>query len=170
MSERTHDGESHTKCANLVAEPLNTPPAIASPMVCYALRLGPGEEIFSTLMKFVDENQLDSAFIVTCVGSVTRAKIRLAHATAEETNKILELDDKFEIVSLVGTLSAGGHLHISLSDRKGAVIGGHVLGDLKVFTTAEIVIGQLSSTVFTREMDTRTGFGELVIKQRKREK
>ena len=46
--------------------------------------------------------------------------------------RIHTIDQHFEIVSLVGTLSHTGehHLHMSLSDAEGHVIGGHVMGDL----------------------------------------
>ncbi len=77
--------------------------------------------------------------------------------------QVLALEGKYEIVSLVGTLSDGGHLHASLADDKGCVVGGHVLGEMVVFTTAEVVIGECSQLMFNREMDTRTGFHELVI-------
>ena len=73
-----------------------------------------------------------------------------------------------EIVSLVGTLSSvgGHHLHISLSDKDGRVIGGHVFGELKVFTTAEVVLGECVDLVFDRDYDQQSGFNELVVKQR----
>jgi len=44
------------------------------------------------------------------------------------------------------------------------VIGGHIIGGLYVFTTAEIVIGECSDLTFTREHDDSTGFLELVVK------
>ena len=49
---------------------------------------------------------------------------------------------KFEIVSLTGTLSAGGshHLHVAIADSTGAVFGGHLLAGCVVRTTAEIVL------------------------------
>lgn len=76
----------------------------------------------------------------------------------------MHLSGRFEIVSLVGTLNSDAHLHISLSDGEGQTVGGHVLGDLEVFTTAEVVIGEAVDLQFTREMDERTGFPELVVK------
>ena len=77
---------------------------------------------------------------------------------------MIELNDRHEIVSLVGTLSDGnGHLHVSLSNAKGSVVGGHVVGDLVVFTTAEVVIGECEQITFKREMDQRTGFPELTV-------
>lgn len=78
----------------------------------------------------------------------------------------MSLDGKFEIVSLVGTLSAGGHLHASLANDRGEVLGGHVLGEMVVYTTAEVVIGECSDLVYSRELDKRTGFKELVVSPR----
>lgn len=80
--------------------------------------------------------------------------------------QIIELNQQHEIVSLVGTLSAGGHLHVALSDAQGRVIGGHVMGDMVVFTTAEIVVGDCSDLVFSRHFDSCTGFPELAIECR----
>ena len=74
------------------------------------------------------------------------------------------MNDRHEIVSLVGTLSDGNsHLHVSLSDAKGGVVGGHVVGNMVMFTTAEVVIGECEQITFKREMDQRTGFPELTV-------
>ena len=59
---------------------------VPSTLKCYALRLGPGEEIKSCLLEFVKLHNLQAAFILTCAGSVQKAKIRLANATATDTN------------------------------------------------------------------------------------
>ncbi|XP_039384320.1 bifunctional protein GlmU-like isoform X2 [Mauremys reevesii] len=132
----------------------------------YALRLGPGEDIVTSLLQFVEDKKLKAPFVMTCVGSITKATLRLANATASNTNQIIHLNERFEIVSLVGTLNKAPHLHICLSDKDGKTVGGHVISDLEVFTTAEIVIGECTGLQFTREMDDRTGFPELVISSR----
>ena len=80
--------------------------------------------------------------------------------------QIIEVKGKHEIVSLVGTLADGGHLHASLSDKDGHVVGGHVMGNMEVFTTAEVVIGNCDMLSFTREMDDATGFDELVVTEK----
>lgn len=41
-----------------------------------------------------------------------------------------------------------------------------MLGDLEVFTTAEVVVGEAVDLQFTREMDDKTGFPELVVQTR----
>lgn len=80
---------------------------------------------------------------------------------------IKELEGPFEIVSLVGTLCGDeGHLHIALSDKEGHMVGGHVVSDLIIFTTAEVVIGECTDVEFVREFDPKSGFAELVIKNR----
>ena len=81
-------------------------------------------------------------------------------------SQIVDLKAYYEIVSLVGTLSDSGHLHVSLSDKDGGVIGGHVMGDMIVFTTAEVMIGVCPDMHFERKMDERTGFPELTIRSK----
>ncbi|KAK6181401.1 hypothetical protein SNE40_009257 [Patella caerulea] len=132
-------------------------------MQCYPIRLHPGQEIRQCLLDFIKEHGLKAAFIITCVGSVTQARLRMASG-----QEIKDLKGPFEIVSLVGTLSGGegGHLHISLSDTEGNVIGGHVIGNLTVFTTAEVMIGECEEAIFIRQDDAETGFDELVVQKR----
>ena len=73
-------------------------------------------------------------------------------------------ESTFEIVSLVGTLEAGnGHLHISISDAEGKVLGGHLKMGSLIGMTAEIVIAELEGTSFKRVLDEETGFEELVV-------
>ncbi|XP_029281533.1 uncharacterized protein LOC115003760 [Cottoperca gobio] len=134
-----------------------------SSLQVHAVRFGPGEELLESLQTFVEEKRLRAPFIITCVGSVTKATLRLANATATNTNEVIHLSGQFEIVSLVGTLNRDAHVHICLSDGEGRTVGGHVLGDLEVFTTAEVVVGEAVDLQFTREMDERTGFPELLV-------
>lgn len=84
--------------------------------------------------------------------------------------QVLHLSGRFEIVSLVGTLNQDAHLHICLSDVEGRTVGGHALGDLEVFTTAEVVVGEALDLQFTRETDVGTGFPELVVRPRSQSK
>ena len=73
-------------------------------------------------------------------------------------------NQRFEIVSLVGTFSRDGscHLHASLSDGEGMTIGGHLVDGI-VFTTVEVVLGTASGIDFHRVRDDETGFGELRV-------
>ena len=73
----------------------------------------------------------------------------------------------FEIVSLVGTFAVndgGKHLHMSVSDSEGTVIGGHVISG-RVFTTLELVLGTIQGVTFVREIDEQTGYLELTVRK-----
>ncbi len=108
---------------------------------------------------FVKEHDIKAGVIVSCVGSLKKAVLRMAGA---ETVKTYE--GVFEIVSLVGTVEVGNrHLHIAISDKEGNVFGGHLKEGSIVETTAEVVIGELEDTKFTRKLDPETGFDELVV-------
>jgi predicted DNA-binding protein with PD1-like motif len=132
----------------------------------YALRLKPNQDLRAELERFVSENRLSAGFILTAVGSLKETRIRLA----DQSDSTM-FEGKFEIVSLVGTLSRDGvHLHISLADEKGRTIGGHLTEGCKIYTTAEIVIGATDEIIFTRETDAETTFKELKIRSSKRQK
>lgn len=128
-------------------------------MDVYALRLHPGQDLRHELEAFTREKNLEAGFVVTCVGSLQRLNLRPANQQAPLTRV-----GKFEIVSLVGTLSPDGpHLHIAVSDSTGATLGGHLLEGNEIFTTAEIVVGSAHNLRFRRETDPQTTFKELKI-------
>merc|ERR1712233_146115 len=143
-------------------------PPCPSSLTVHPLRLHPGTELKSALMKYVKDNSLVAPFIMTCCGSLTRATIRFAsHTPADGNNKVQTFDEHFEICSLVGTLSGeGGHLHTVLGRADGSTLSGHVVGDMVVFTTAEVVIGECRDAVFTRPHDIHTGFDELKVERK----
>ncbi|GAB4460668.1 MAG: DNA-binding protein [Elainellaceae cyanobacterium] len=128
-------------------------------MTAIALRLLPQQDLKAELGALAIAQELEAACIITCVGSLTRAVLRLA-GQSEPT----QYDGRFEIVSLVGLLSRhGSHFHMAIADNTGHTFGGHVLAGCQVYTTAEIVIGVMSHTCFRRELDPATGYRELAI-------
>jgi predicted DNA-binding protein with PD1-like motif len=98
--------------------------------------------------------------VATCVGSLSRASLRFAGVPGASVREAA-----FEIVSLVGTLGAGAapHLHLSLSDAGGALLGGHALEGCVVRTTAEVVLGECEGLVFSRPLDAESGYDELHV-------
>ncbi|HEV7397005.1 MAG TPA: PPC domain-containing DNA-binding protein, partial [Pyrinomonadaceae bacterium] len=126
----------------------------ANGMKLFALRLRPGQDLRLEIEKFAKAKGLKAGFIITTVGSLQQAALRLANQSDSS-----RFEGKFEIVSLVGTLSEEGvHLHISLSDNTGKTIGGHLVEGCVIYTTAEIVIGEARGIVFSRETDQTTGY------------
>jgi predicted DNA-binding protein with PD1-like motif len=125
----------------------------------YALRLHPGDDLKIKLAEFVKENKIKAGYIITCVGSLSKVTLRLANRNETQTWK-----ESFEITSLTGTLSPdGNHLHISIADKEGVTIGGHLMDGSIISTTAEIIIGEVPDLIFKRELDSVTTLKELKI-------
>lgn len=128
-------------------------------MRTYALRLKPNSDLRKSLEDFVADENIKAGCILTCVGCVNKAVIRMAGAEC-----VNEYVGKFEIVSLVGTIEKGdSHLHIAISNEKGEVLGGHLKVGTLVDTTAEVIIGEIENVSFSRKYDDNTGYDELVI-------
>ena len=136
---------------------------MASSMEVYPLRLTRGQELKSSLLQFVIDHNLSAPFVLTCCGSVSSATLRFAKPQNGESEKVQKFDEYFEICSLVGTLSGSGHLHTVLGKEDGSTISGHVVSDMIIHTTAEVVIGNCDNFKFQRKFDPQTGFGELDI-------
>jgi len=134
--------------------------ASAASMKLLVVRLEPGEDLKLALDELARRHEIEAGVIVTCVGSLRRAALRLADGKSVRT-----WEQPFEIVSLVGTLSAtgGSHLHVGLAGSRGSAIGGHLCEGSLVNTTAEIAVGLLPDLRFAREPDERTGYRELKV-------
>lgn len=128
----------------------------------HAFRLIPGQDLKTAIEDYVATQKIEAGWMITCVGSLTQTHLRFANQPAGTKN-----NGHFEIVSLVGTLSTNGcHLHLSVSDSLGHTTGGHLLPENLVYTTAEIVIGESKTLVFTREKDGTTEWEELQVKEK----
>nr|WP_230688363.1 PPC domain-containing DNA-binding protein [Hymenobacter jeongseonensis] len=139
--------------------PSAVPVALSSPLKTYALRLKPGDDLRQQLAAFVQAHHIAAGTMLTCVGSLTVATLRLANQEGPSVYR-----GHFEIVSLVGTLSTNGsHLHLAVADSTGRTIGGHLLDGCVVYTTAEIVVGELPALEFRRETDSTFGYKELEV-------
>lgn len=134
-------------------------------MTIFALRLTPDQDLKQELKNFAIAQRIQAGFILSAIGSLKQAAIRFANQPASQT-----ITEKFEILSLNGTLSDEGiHLHIAIADGQGKTIGGHLDRGCLVYTTAEIVIGDISHLRFLRKPDAMTGFLELEIGDRSTE-
>ena len=146
----------------LNAQPVN---AVGSTvMQTYSVRLRPGQDLKKAIDALVQQTRVGAGAMLTCVGSLTDVTLRLANQTELSVWK-----GHFEIVSLVGTLSANGsHLHLSVADSTGQTLGGHLVEGCKIYTTAEVVIGVMPDIVYSREPDPTYGYRELVIRKQQR--
>ena len=118
------------------------------------LRLHPGDDLRAAL-----EALGTTAFVVAGIGSLTIAQLRMAGHTGPTA-----IDGPLEILSLSGSVTPGAaHLHASLSDATGRVLGGHVCAGCVVHTTAELLLAPLPEGSMGRAFDPTTGYPELVI-------
>jgi len=123
-----------------------TPPCEPSGVKAYAFRLTPGTDLKRELLATAARHQLKAAAVVTCVGSLTDVCLRYANRPDGVTRR-----GHFEIVSLVGTFAGdAGHFHLAVSDESGGMSGGHLLDGCVIYTTAEVVIVELTDVQFDR--------------------
>ncbi len=128
----------------------------------YVFSLKPGMDLRMEIDKFVAGKDIKAGCVVTCVGNLQKAILRMADAEI-----VREYKGTFEIVSLVGTVESGNsHLHISISDKEGHVFGGHLKNGSIVGITAEVIIAELENLSFKRVYDDSTKYEELVVEEK----
>jgi predicted DNA-binding protein with PD1-like motif len=133
----------------------------------WVLRLQPGDDLVDSVMEFSRRNSIEAGGIVSCVGSLDRARLR--YANQSEYENLATRGRHFEIVSFVGTFSTKDyHFHLAIANEKGDVFGGHASSGNKVYTTAEIMIVEGLDWEFRREVDPKTTYRELLPTQRKK--
>ena len=129
----------------------------------HVFRVKPGQEVLSNIARYCREHVISSGVIIGIIGSVERARL----------NFLMELPGKYESVDYPGPLEivcAQGsvamkddspiiHIHIQLSGQD-ICRGGH-LAEAKVFSTAEVTIGELDYQL-RRQLDNYTGLNELI--------
>jgi hypothetical protein len=129
-------------------------------MIALPLRLSPGSDLRRSLEESVAVHGSHAAFVISGIGSLSRASLRLA-GKPDATAFAADL----EILTIAGTISPdGAHLHMSVADADGRVTGGHLGYGCTVRTTAEVLVVLLPEWSFTREADGATGYPELVVR------
>ena len=127
------------------------------------LRLVPGEDLRGAIEAAVARVQRDGgAFVLSGIGSLSRATLRLAGAPEP-----VLVEGDLELLTLAGSVSPdGAHLHASLAQADGSLMGGHVAAGCIVRTTAELLLAVLPQWQLSREPDATTGYAELVARRR----
>ncbi|HEX8406156.1 MAG TPA: PPC domain-containing DNA-binding protein [Duganella sp.] len=128
-------------------------------MLTLPLRLHPGDDLRAAVVAALLGSGHQAGFVLQGIGSLEVAQLR--YAGREDTT---ELRGDLEILTLAGSIAVdGAHLHMSVSDARGHVFGGHVGPGCVIRTTAELLLALFPEQRFTRELDLRTGFPELKI-------
>src|SRR5688572_27818902 len=102
----------------------------------FVVRLTPGSDLKASLMEFAVANNIRAGVVLTCVGSLVQYNLRFANQQGGTLRH-----GHFEILSLSGTLSvSSAHLHLCVADESGTCVGGHLLDNNIIYTTAEVAI------------------------------
>jgi len=122
-------------------------------------RLRPRDDLRNEIESLVNENKIAAGCLLSVVGSLSNVCLRVADG------KIVKCwAGEYEIVSGTGTLSQNDcHVHISVADKEGIVIGGHLKPGCLISTTAEISVLVFNNVMFKRVPDEQTGYDELVV-------
>ena len=129
----------------------------------HVFRVKPDQELPDAIADYCQSNNVTSGVVLGIIGSLKNARL----------NYLMELPGKYvpvdysgplEIISAQGTVALKDdetiiHVHIQLSSQEGCY-GGHLAG-ATVFSTAEVVIGELDYQIWRYE-DDYTGLNELM--------
>ena len=83
-----------------------------STIVDHAIRLTPGQALYQEIKQYINKNNIQAGFIMTCVGSLQQTNIRLANAT-----DFMKTNKHYEITSLVGCVSCNERIHLHISSQ-----------------------------------------------------
>lgn len=122
-------------------------------------RLIPGQDLREGIEGLVKDNQIKAGVVLSIVGGIKEGYFRMP-----DGKTVKHFDKPLEIVSGTGTISQDNcHIHISVSDEEGNVVGGHLKPGCVVKETAEIVLLVFDDVVYKREPDKSTGYDELIV-------
>lgn len=123
----------------------------------HVLRLEPGNDVRGALRDWAERFDVQAAVITSAVGSLSAAHLRYAG----RADGVMTSTD-LEVLSLSGTLSVHGmHLHLSVADRDGHMLGGHMLDGCSIRTTLELSVQEVEGVRMPRTKDPATGYDEL---------
>lgn len=139
------------------------------------IRLGPGEDILPAIVRIAAECGISQAVIIGGAASLTHAHLRNVHHYPEhfpitdEARVFTPVDGPLELLSLSGNISrteAGRpyihcHAAISTGQPEAQVLGGHLLSETTVFSTAELSLVEVLGCDVLRLHDPETRVGEL---------
>ena len=129
----------------------------------HVFRVMPGEELLGAISRYCRDHDVTSGVVIGIIGSVQRARLNFLMELPGKYESV-EFPGPLEIVCAQGSVALHGeelvvHIHIQLSSQE-LSRGGH-LAEATVFSTAEVVIGELARQL-RRQPDSYTGLKELV--------
>ena len=119
-------------------------------------RLVEGEDLLETVTKVAENTKVSMGWFFL-IGTLKKANLGFFREGEYETT---QMDQPLEIVSCLGNISIKenktfAHAHISVSDEKGRVYGGHVMPGCLIGVTGELVLMEADGVKIFRKFDER---------------
>ncbi len=120
-------------------------------------RLFEDEDLLEAITETAERSRIKAGFFLL-IGTLKKAKMGFFHQGRYQP---IEMAEPLEIVSCTGniTLKEGEvhvHAHIAVSNRKGKVLGGHVLPGCIIAATGELVLVEAVDVELQRKLDEKT--------------
>jgi len=120
-------------------------------------RLYEDEDLLESITEQAKKSRIKTGYF-TLIGTLKRAKLGFYR---EGRYQPIEMAGPLEITSCVGNLSIKKgepftHAHISVSNDKGEVFGGHALPGCTVAATGELVLVETAGVNLQRKFDKKT--------------
>lgn len=136
-------------------------------------RLHPGSDLIGGLERACDIHTVRFAAVVACYGSLSSARFKLLQLVpGEERPRLVghKVDERVEFMGGQGLVCENEsgrretHLHGSISDASGAVLGGHfVPGENAVYNNMDFVLQELLGVRLVRAHDVETDTVEMRV-------
>lgn len=125
---------------------------------CHVFRVAKGVDLAAALQSFVQEKGVRFGEIIA-IGAVEKATIGYYHQ-ASRRYETLTFEEDLEITSCLGNISLKDgqpfvHAHITLADRAGKMVGGHLMPGTIVFA-CEVIVHEFEGAAPVRTMDDET--------------
>jgi len=120
-------------------------------------RLSEDEDVLETVTKAAEKAKVSAGFFFL-IGTLKKARMGFLREGKYET---VEMNQPLEIVSCLGNISVKenkvfAHAHISVSNDKGRVFGGHVMPRCVIGATGELVLMEAVDIELLRKFDDKT--------------
>jgi len=120
-------------------------------------RLWEDEDLLETITLTAEKSHITAGFFIL-IGTLKRANLGFYRQGKYETIKV---DGPVEIASCMGNISLKenkpfAHAHISVSNEKGEVMGGHVMPGCTIAATGELVLIEAADARLLRSWDEKT--------------
>jgi len=120
-------------------------------------RLFENEDLLEAISNTAKQRGIKAGFFIL-IGTLKEAKLGFYRQGKYQP---IQIDEPVEIVSCIGNISLKeeelvAHAHISVSNKEGKVLGGHLLPGCMVAVTAELVLVEAVDVKLQRKFDEKT--------------